>query len=888
MELIHRRGAAWGLFVTVLLLSCVGVVMVYSASAVVAQAQYHDSAWFLKRQLLYTVLGLVAMSVAWRLHYARLRAVTVPLLALTFLALLLVLVPHIGREAGGARRWLSFGGPLNFQPAELAKLTIILYLANFLANRRERAREFAAGLVPPLVVLAALALPVVKQPDLGSALILALLTFALLFVGGANLFQLFLMGAAAVPVVMLVILHAGYRASRLFAFLDPWKDPQGTGFHIIQSLLALGSGGILGLGLGHSRQKFFYLPERHTDFIFSIIGEELGLHRHRVRDLPVPAAGGVGIPDRVPRAQPLRRAARLGPDDDARGAGGAQHRRRVRIAADHGGAAAVHQLRGFVLGAELHRGRDHPERVAVRLRGGTRGRARPGPAGRAAAPVRVGKRMNLLFCGGGTGGHVYPALALVESLQRTEPGSRVLFAGSALGMEARLVPEAGVPFVGLLVRAAPRPVARALRRSRWRRPRRASRRPSPIVRRFRPDAIVATGGLAAIPVAAAGVALRVPVVVVEGNMLPGRVSRVLARWSRAVAVARGGMAPYTGAREVVVTGLPVREEIYSTRRADGLRAFGLDPARRTLLVLGGSQGAARLNAAVEDAVTRFAGRRDLQVLHVTGGGWTVASGRDERRTVGGVLYVRASYVHLHRRRVRVRGPRREPVRRHVARGDHRGRPPLDPDPVPARGRRPSGLERRAARGREGRHPPARCRPRRGVARARGLLGVRPTGPARGDGGALARARAARRLRPRARARPERGPARDRGGGPPVIAPGTRVHFVGIGGAGMSAIASVLLARGYPVSGSDLRETDVTRRLRAAGARIQIGHAAEHLAAGQVVVISRAVPEENVEIQAALAAGTPDHAPRPDAGRPDGGERAASPSSAPTGRPRRPR
>jgi cell division protein FtsW len=277
VELIHRRGAAWGLFVTVLLLSCVGVVMVYSASSVVAQAQFHDSAWFLKRQLLYTIIGIAAMSVAWRIHYARLRAVTLPVLIFTFLTLVLVLVPHIGREAGGARRWLSFGGPINFQPAEFAKLAIILYLANFLANRGERVRGFAQGLLPPLIVLGVLALPVLKQPDLGSALILALITFALLFVGGANLWHLALLGAAAVPVLMAVILHAGYRSQRLLAFLDPWKDPRGAGFHIIQSLLAFGSGGIFGVGLGHSRQKFFYLPERHTDFIFSIIGEELGL-----------------------------------------------------------------------------------------------------------------------------------------------------------------------------------------------------------------------------------------------------------------------------------------------------------------------------------------------------------------------------------------------------------------------------------------------------------------------------------------------------------------------------------------------------------------------------------------------------------------------------------
>jgi cell division protein FtsW len=188
-----------------------------------------------------------------------------------------VLLPHIGREAGGARRWIGIGGPLEFQPAEMAKLAIVLYLANFLANRGERSREFGSGMIPPLLVLGALALPILKQPDLGSALIVVMITFVMLFVGGARITHLLSIGAAAVPIGMLVIFRAGYRSQRLLAFLNPWRDPRGSGFHIIQSLLALGSGGIFGVGLGHSRQKFFYLPERHTDFIFSIIGEELGL-----------------------------------------------------------------------------------------------------------------------------------------------------------------------------------------------------------------------------------------------------------------------------------------------------------------------------------------------------------------------------------------------------------------------------------------------------------------------------------------------------------------------------------------------------------------------------------------------------------------------------------
>jgi cell division protein FtsW len=277
MDVIHRRGAAWGLFTIVLLLTCIGIVMVYSASSVAAQAQYHDSTWFLKRQLLYEGIGIAGMLLAWRIHYVRLRRFTFPLLVATLAALVLVLMPHIGRAAGGARRWLSFGGPFNVQPAELAKLALILYLAHFLANRGARTREFGAGLVPPLIVLGLMALPILKQPDLGSALILVLITFAMLFTAGARLVHLAAAGAAAVPAVLAVILRAGYRSQRLLAFLHPWRDPRGSGFHIIQSLLAIGSGGLLGLGLGHSRQKFFYLPERHTDFIFAIIGEELGL-----------------------------------------------------------------------------------------------------------------------------------------------------------------------------------------------------------------------------------------------------------------------------------------------------------------------------------------------------------------------------------------------------------------------------------------------------------------------------------------------------------------------------------------------------------------------------------------------------------------------------------
>ena len=259
MDVIHRRAAAWGVFVAALSLTCIGIVMVYSASSVAAQAQYHDGAFFLKRQIAFAIIGLGVMSVAWKVHYARLRRWALPLMCLAVLAVTIVLFPHVGRVAGGARRWVSIGGAFNIQPAEMAKLALILYLSNFLANRGARVREFGPGLVPPLIVFLVLAIAILRQPDLGSVLILAMITGVMLFVGGARIEHLLGIGCLAVPAVLAVILREGYRSSRLLAFLDPWKDPQGTGFHIIQSWLALGSGGVAGLGLGQSTQKFFYL-----------------------------------------------------------------------------------------------------------------------------------------------------------------------------------------------------------------------------------------------------------------------------------------------------------------------------------------------------------------------------------------------------------------------------------------------------------------------------------------------------------------------------------------------------------------------------------------------------------------------------------------------------
>jgi UDP-N-acetylglucosamine--N-acetylmuramyl-(pentapeptide) pyrophosphoryl-undecaprenol N-acetylglucosamine transferase len=256
--------------------------------------------------------------------------------------------------------------------------------------------------------------------------------------------------------------------------------------------------------------------------------------------------------------------------------------------------------------------------------------------------------MNVLLAGGGTGGHVYPALALAEALRRRDPAARVLFVGSSAGMEARLVPAAGIPFSGLAVRpprsGAPGRVLLSLASGGA-----SVAQAAVLVARFRPDAIVATGGIAAAPPVVAGAALRVPVVVLEGNAIPGRVNRLLARWARAVAVTSEDAAARVPGRRAVVTGLPVRREVATATRDEGIRSFGLDPSRRTVLVLGGSQGAARLNAAVEEAVGRLRERRDIQVLHQVGLGWAASphgrapAGR-EAREVGRVRYLRVPYL----------------------------------------------------------------------------------------------------------------------------------------------------------------------------------------------------------------------------------------------------
>ena len=264
------------IFFAVAALLAVGITMVLSTSYIYAQERFGDGTYFFRKQLIAAGVGLLLLVIAAATPVAVYRKIAYPLMGLVLLLLVLLLVPGIGVARGGARRWLVLGG-FAFQPAELAKLSLLLYLAHSLAKKADRMTSFSVGVLPHLLVGGLFLGLIVVQPDLGTAVTLGLLLLLLLFVAGAKLTHLGLVGLSAVPVVVVAVMGAEYRLRRLMTFMDPWRDASNSGFQIIQSYIAFGSGQLLGRGLGESRQKMFYLPEAHTDFIFSVIGEEMGL-----------------------------------------------------------------------------------------------------------------------------------------------------------------------------------------------------------------------------------------------------------------------------------------------------------------------------------------------------------------------------------------------------------------------------------------------------------------------------------------------------------------------------------------------------------------------------------------------------------------------------------
>jgi len=260
----------------VLFLVGIGIVMVYSASSALALKKFGSDLYFLKKQALFSLVGFSALVICRHFPYRLYRSLAYPILLAAIFFLIAVQVSGLGYSAGGSMRWLRFGG-VTFQPSEFARLALIVYLAYSLDKKKDRMKEFSIGFFPHMVVLAMLSGLIIIQPDFGSVVILGIVTWIMLYIGGARIFHLAISLLALLPVAYFFIASAEYRIKRLMSFLDPWQYPTNEGYQIVHSLMAFGTGGIWGTGIGKGYQKLFYLPEPHTDFIFSVIGEELGL-----------------------------------------------------------------------------------------------------------------------------------------------------------------------------------------------------------------------------------------------------------------------------------------------------------------------------------------------------------------------------------------------------------------------------------------------------------------------------------------------------------------------------------------------------------------------------------------------------------------------------------
>ncbi len=272
---LPARGIDVMLLLTVIAMVVFGLIMVYSSSFIFAQERTGDGFAFIRKQLIFAGIGFAALVAMARMDYRRWSKWAYAMLGLSLLLLAAVLIPGIGARVGGAQRWLRLGG-FNFQPGEFAKFAVIAFVAAQLSRKRERIHKFTAGVLSNFLVPAPALVLLLLQPDFGTSVMISAVIFTLLFVAGVPRRFLFASALLAAAAALALVLGSPYRRSRLLAFMDPWSDPGGKGFQIIQSMIGLHNGSLWGVGLGNGKEKLFFLPEAHNDFIFAVIGEELG------------------------------------------------------------------------------------------------------------------------------------------------------------------------------------------------------------------------------------------------------------------------------------------------------------------------------------------------------------------------------------------------------------------------------------------------------------------------------------------------------------------------------------------------------------------------------------------------------------------------------------
>ena len=255
----------------------IGIIMIYSTSSAKVTDSTHTMNTAFLRHIMWVSIAIIGMLIMMRIDYHYLQKYSTAIFIIALAGLVVVLIPEIGTVTYGARRWVRFGSYFGYQPSEFAKLAMIIFMSGYIAKNQEKMSTFARGFVVPIVLIGVVSLLILKEPDFGTAMFISMISFVLIMVGGTRIIYVMFTMIASIPHIY-QILHniPTYRHNRLLAFLDPWKDPMGIGYQIIQSWIALGSGGIAGLGMGESRQKLFFLPMSDNDFVFSIIGEEFG------------------------------------------------------------------------------------------------------------------------------------------------------------------------------------------------------------------------------------------------------------------------------------------------------------------------------------------------------------------------------------------------------------------------------------------------------------------------------------------------------------------------------------------------------------------------------------------------------------------------------------
>lgn len=274
---VKRHGPDYGLLTTVLVLLIVGLVFVYSSSYVFAGVEYGDPNHFIKRQLVFGALGLLGMLAVMQFDYRHLQRLSPLLMLGALIGLGAVLVPGVGVESNGALRWIQVGPLPPVQPSEFAKLAVLIYMAAWLSSRGDVLHDISLGVIPFVGMVGFVGALVMLEPDLGTSVMIAIITGTLFFIAGARLVHVLALAGSGVVAAVLLILAGGYRMQRILSFTSAEEDPTGVGFQTLQLLVAFGSGGVWGMGLGVSRQKFFYIPGSHTDGVLAIVGEELGL-----------------------------------------------------------------------------------------------------------------------------------------------------------------------------------------------------------------------------------------------------------------------------------------------------------------------------------------------------------------------------------------------------------------------------------------------------------------------------------------------------------------------------------------------------------------------------------------------------------------------------------